>query len=381
MTSKERVRTTLQYQEPDRVPYFEQGVASKVASAILGREVHTGGGRFRRDDAEAAWQGRQAAEEFEERFLAGYFDLVRAVDFDMVRAPWRGPGKPSKKLNENTYLYESRETDLWTAYTYSPETDTFGIADSAVKSEGLPAVERQVRAMQSARQHTKPPDARRFHLLQRLIEEFGKERAICADAGFIAIPLETAYLEAMTVRPDLVHTYLDIQLENTLPAIAVLAEMGVDIIWGGGDFCFNKGPVYSPEYFRTFILPRLQKVTETCHQFGLPYFFRTDGWTWPVAEDLFVESGVDGYGEIDSQAGMDLGKLKQELPELMLWGNLDCGNLLCLGSRAEVIAETLVCIRKAAPGGGYILGSSNTIHAGVPPENFLAMIETVKEFG
>ncbi|MBM4046347.1 MAG: hypothetical protein FJ279_14655 [Planctomycetes bacterium] len=43
MNSRERVLTTLGFTEPDRVPFFEQGVASNVASEVLGREAHTGG--------------------------------------------------------------------------------------------------------------------------------------------------------------------------------------------------------------------------------------------------------------------------------------------------------------------------------------------------
>ena len=35
----------------------------------------------------------------------------------------------------------------------------------------------------------------------------------------------------------------------------------------------------------------------------------------------------------------------------------------------------------AAPGGGYIICSSNTIHPGVRPENFLAMVKAAKKHG
>jgi uroporphyrinogen decarboxylase len=32
-------------------------------------------------------------------------------------------------------------------------------------------------------------------------------------------------------------------------------------------------------------------------------------------------------------------------------------------------------------GGGYILSSSNSIHSAVKPENYLAMVDTVKKYG
>lgn len=41
MTSKERIMTTFSHQEPDQVPIFEQGIASNVASKILGRYAYT----------------------------------------------------------------------------------------------------------------------------------------------------------------------------------------------------------------------------------------------------------------------------------------------------------------------------------------------------
>jgi len=44
----------------------------------------------------------------------------------------------------------------------------------------------------------------------------------------------------------------------------------------------------------------------------------------------------------------------------------------------EVVKET---IAKAAINGGYILSSSNSIHPGVKPENFIAMVNAVKQYG
>jgi uroporphyrinogen decarboxylase len=35
----------------------------------------------------------------------------------------------------------------------------------------------------------------------------------------------------------------------------------------------------------------------------------------------------------------------------------------------------------AAPGGGYIISSSNTIHPGVKAENYIAMVRAAKKYG
>jgi uroporphyrinogen decarboxylase len=43
--------------------------------------------------------------------------------------------------------------------------------------------------------------------------------------------------------------------------------------------------------------------------------------------------------------------------------------------------EVKKTIEIAAGGGGYILSSSNTIHPGVKPENYIAMVNAAHKYG
>ncbi len=398
MTSRERVLAALRFVEPDRVPFFEQGVASNVASAVLGRPALTGGGLFRREGIEAAMRGPDAYREYEEGWFQDWCDLVEALDFDVVSLPWAGGGAPSRKLDDCTYLFGGLTVcqattncdHAWSVLRFDAASDTLHTIDSSLRHErGLEQIEQEVREMAILHglssgdklcAERKKPTPASFDLLDRIVARFGATRAIAAGPCLV-IPMEPAWLEAMMIRPDLVAQYTDMQADLACDEIDALAAMGVDMIWGGGDFCTNKGPVYSPAQFRHFMLGPLKRMTACCHRHGIPYIFRTDGVTWPVAQELFVESGVDGYGEIDKQAGMELAEIRKRLPHLILWGNVDCGRTLTAGTPAEVAEETRACIDAAAAGGGYILGSSNVIHAGVPPENFLAMIDTCRSHG
>ena len=51
------------------------------------------------------------------------------------------------------------------------------------------------------------------------------------------------------------------------------------------------------------------------------------------------------------------------------------------GTEDEVIEETKEVIRKAGKGGGLICMSSNSIHSGVKPGNYVAMVRTIREYG
>jgi uroporphyrinogen decarboxylase len=97
---------------------------------------------------------------------------------------------------------------------------------------------------------------------------------------------------------------------------------------------------------------------------------------------MIVDAGVDGVNPIEPAAGMDIGEVKQKYGHrVCLIGNIDCSCLLPEGSVEEVEAAVKECIRKAAPGGGYIISSSNSIHSSVKPENYLAMIQATRKYG
>ncbi|MRR30778.1 uroporphyrinogen decarboxylase, partial [bacterium] len=64
-----------------------------------------------------------------------------------------------------------------------------------------------------------------------------------------------------------------------------------------------------------------------------------------------------------------------------LIGNVDCSTVLVSGPMEALRAETEQVIRAAAPGGGFLLSTSNSVHPGVVPEYYLAMLETAREIG
>lgn len=54
-------------------------------------------------------------------------------------------------------------------------------------------------------------------------------------------------------------------------------------------------------------------------------------------------------------------------------------DVLCRGSEEQVRAYTRRCIEGCMPGGGWALGSGNTIANYVPPGNFLAMLDEARQ--
>jgi uroporphyrinogen decarboxylase len=114
---------------------------------------------------------------------------------------------------------------------------------------------------------------------------------------------------------------------------------------------------------------------------GLTVIKHTDGNLWPII-DMIIDSGIDCLDPIDPLAGMDLAEVKAKYGDrVALKGNVDCAETMTFGTPEDVIAETKEALRKGAPGGGFILSSSNSIHSSVKPENYTAFLETWREYG
>jgi uroporphyrinogen-III decarboxylase len=125
------------------------------------------------------------------------------------------------------------------------------------------------------------------------------------------------------------------------------------------------------------VIPGLKVIVDACHRHGMYYFYTSDGNFWPVADDLFHTAGVDGWLETDRSAGMDLRKLRDRYPRVTFVGNIR-SQVLHLGSREDVVREVMDCMEVAHELGGVIVGVSNLIVTGTPPENIRALLETIE---
>ncbi|MEM1570446.1 MAG: uroporphyrinogen decarboxylase family protein, partial [Candidatus Bathyarchaeia archaeon] len=85
---------------------------------------------------------------------------------------------------------------------------------------------------------------------------------------------------------------------------------------------------------------------------------------------------------LQPNAGVDIVSIKMKWGDrICLMGNLDLDYLLPLGASEEVKAEVKRLIREIAPGGGYILSTTNVLTRYVPPENALTMYIVAEKYG
>lgn len=191
--------------------------------------------------------------------------------------------------------------------------------------------------------------------------------------------LETLLLD-YTQSPELVHDLARISTDYNLALIERIAKIGVGAVMIEGDLAGEQNLIISPKHYRKFIKPYQKEIVDLAHENGMKIVKHSDGNMWPILDD-HIEIGFDGFNPIQPDC-MDIKEVKDHVKgRCCLVGNIDCRFLLCEGSVEEVEEAVRLTIEAAAPGGGYVISTSNSVHPGVKAENYIAMIQAAHKYG
>jgi uroporphyrinogen decarboxylase len=94
-----------------------------------------------------------------------------------------------------------------------------------------------------------------------------------------------------------------------------------------------------------------------------------------------VACGYDGKHSFEDAISPGLGELHRQYgPKIALLGGVDV-DFLCRAPEQEIRRRVRDTIDALAPGGGYCLGSGNSIPKYVPLENYWAMLDEGLKYG
>ena len=149
------------------------------------------------------------------------------------------------------------------------------------------------------------------------------------------------------------------------------------------DYGYKNGLFMRPKYYRDYIIPWIHQICTKAHKADLKVFLHSCGDILPIFEDL-VKAGIDIFHPIEPTTAnheYDIFKLHKKFGDKITF----CGNLnpqmLATGELSEVVTYAKCLIKRLAPGGGYIFSSGHSINPSVKLENFLAMRKILEKFG
>lgn len=187
------------------------------------------------------------------------------------------------------------------------------------------------------------------------------------------------------------------ELMDRLTEIAmVLLEVGVKqagkhiqiLRLAGDDMGHQSGTILSPNKFRTLIKPRFTRLYRQAKSLLAQYnpqaklMAHTDGDIYALIPD-YIEMGLDVLNPVQPRvSNMDHSRLKKEFGDrLSFHGGIDIQHLMPFGSVGDIKRQAMLTMRNLGTGGGYILAPTHYLLPDVPPENILALRDSVLELG
>ncbi len=354
---KERYLTALKNEQPDMVPIWDLGINEP---SIINIAKHF------TDDLPPLKMVHEMAPDELMKMLQTLMLIVDELDFDGVTMP----------------MFLGREI-----VGENLVRDRMGVV-SQVSPHGEPVVmEGPIKTKSDLKSYRPPlPNASSFIGLQLA-------KAHIRDSKALVFQLSGTFKFSWAVRggmqnlfmdyfddPPFVHELANIVTDFLIAAFEGAVEAGADAVVLDGDLAMNETTLMSPNQYREFIKPYHEKIVRAVHNKGSLIIKHSDGNLWPIIDDL-LEIGIDGIHPIQPQS-MDIAEVKSKIgAKVCLLGNIDCQELLCDETPEKVEQVVKETIRVAAPGGGYILSSSNTIHPDVKAENAIAMFRAARKYG
>jgi len=176
----------------------------------------------------------------------------------------------------------------------------------------------------------------------------------------------------------------DLKIEFWAMALAKLADV-VDVIAEGDDYGTQESQLIDPEHFREYYKPHISRIINVMKQNApnAKVMFHSCGNVRPIIPD-FIEIGIDILNPVHINAtGMQPFQLKKDFgKDIVFWGGgVDTQKILPTGTVEEVKEDVKKNIDALAPGGGFVFATVHNIQSEVPPQNIIAMCESIKKFG
>jgi uroporphyrinogen decarboxylase len=351
MNGRERLLTTLDGKEPDRIPRalsFCRVDIEHLAPPGEGREdmvdVHFVRFPPSPEDEELARRGRP----FRPDTRLGTFEQ------QMTYARWEY--RPQDPTGRNP-LAQARSLEELRTFRFPDVSTPYHV-------EGL---SQQVQALHA---HGLAAGGNLPHLGGELFETAWRLRG-----------LENSLLD-LVERPEWAHLLLDRLTDMACRNAETLAGAGADVMFLDDDVGMPGTMVISPDTWRTFFKPRMEHIVRAARAVkpDLHVLFHSDGYYEPIIDDL-IEIGMDGINPLQPEH-MDAARIRRRYgPRLVLWGTVGRQTTFNMGGPDEIRREVQYRIDTLGRAGLVLSPAYDIDEPDVPWRNVLAFLEAAEAYG
>ena len=153
----------------------------------------------------------------------------------------------------------------------------------------------------------------------------------------------------------------------------------VEALFGGDDMGGKNGPMVAPETLIDGSFPWHRKNARVAHEAGKLYLLHACGNIRLLMDSLINHVQIDGRHSFEDIIEPVTEAKEKYGSQIALLGGIDV-DFLCQASEEQIRTRVRETLDVCHPGGGYCLGSGNTVVNYMPVENYLIMMDEGRRY-
>lgn len=144
----------------------------------------------------------------------------------------------------------------------------------------------------------------------------------------------------------------------------------------GEDMSYNLGPMLSKDMYDRFMLPYYKELVPLVKAHGTRVLIDTDGQVEPLIP-WFLEGGIEGILPLERMAGVDVNRIRQSYPDLIMIGGFD---KMVMKNGEDAMRAEFERILPAIRSGRYIPSVDHQTPPDVSLENYAVFRRLLGEY-
>ena len=153
----------------------------------------------------------------------------------------------------------------------------------------------------------------------------------------------------------------------------------ISIYWGSDDMGFRSGTLISPDDLREYVFPGHRQMARMAHDAGKPYILHACGKLDMVMKDLIEDVKIDGKHSFEDTIEKVTDAHESYGDKIALLGGIDV-DFLCRSDEEAIRRRVRETLDECQPGGGYCLGTGNSVANYIPVDNYLIMLDEGRKY-
>lgn len=147
----------------------------------------------------------------------------------------------------------------------------------------------------------------------------------------------------------------------------------------GDDLGYKSNTLLSADDIKNLIVPQYKPIVDLVHSYKKPFLLHSCGNIFNIMDDMIDVVEIDAKHSNEDQIAPFSVWVEKYGDRIGNFGGLDV-NAVCNYSKAELKEYIGDVIAKCKGHGGFAIGTGNSIPDYVPIENYLNMIEIIREY-